>query len=682
MPETIPDENWFLYRPRTRSAKKRLSILEAIVISSDSEESEVDCARKHHVMKIVPKTEIVSDDSALEIVPRVIVTEDHFLKQEPIEADGSDKVHQPTASPEKVLSPVNTIAVEEMQPDLHCSNKNDSTLPSNGNILPSDLRDNDSYIQPVTDNNMDVDSTESIVDDVKQNVIETAPKKNMISDGSLLEEAAASLEIVTSKQAISTDSDAQANQHSPVEVLRVVTSLFADSQSGERVTEEISQNNVLTTDESFSQDKSYDNDSTNATFDDDPKQDVIVATGNRLISDISPFEGTAGSDVNSSVNKEIFEQQETVTGDCCVETHGPSISPVEVSTTSLLVEMENNFHLSCSRDNDSCSNVTDNSSQAKGNIFLSEDLSNESQESESVKYSCHDINSTEAATDVFYDSKENMWTEQNTSTEFLQTLHHTVTKTESPNLLIYGIGQMRQKDMLCECSSCSKGEYAITPDNDKADVLVEIVNQLKQKCLQFDLECESDFNDNSTVEFKNTSESPHEPSADTPQNSANDATHSDDCPAERLEWSSDQEDLIAEDMFVDDDGSKCGNFLKKECSDDSNHIGDNFNRISEAHNPNDAGSSNELSQKGRFHGQSKSDDELVTSGRYGQQVTNEAIGFMIVFSNSATARISAMDTNERMLRENVGTAPVVQVTLIRTRVGADKCLSYTPRLIF
>lgn len=63
-PATTPDcKEWFLYRPRTRSAKKKLLFSAPIVISSDSEGSDVECAHNSYVTQIVAKEEIISEQA-------------------------------------------------------------------------------------------------------------------------------------------------------------------------------------------------------------------------------------------------------------------------------------------------------------------------------------------------------------------------------------------------------------------------------------------------------------------------------------------------------------------------------------------------------------------------------------------------------------------------------------------
>ncbi len=126
-PQRTPDcKEWFLYRPRTRSAKKKLlSFSDTIVISSDSEGSDDEGSRHSHVTEIFTKKEIHS----VEVVEQVIVdsavsvTENsENLDEEQSAPETTVEVQQPDKSSDELR-----VQLIESQPQYDPISSDDST---------------------------------------------------------------------------------------------------------------------------------------------------------------------------------------------------------------------------------------------------------------------------------------------------------------------------------------------------------------------------------------------------------------------------------------------------------------------------------------------------------------------------------------------------------------------------
>lgn len=163
--QTTPDcKDWFLYRPRTRSAKKKILFSDTIVISSDSEGSDAECSYVSNVAETVTKQEITIDYPPLEeaVDPAVIANDSsEKLQTSACIQDG----HVLTRSPVKILSVISIDQLVENQ-------QNQITEKSNDNDLTEVANDGDGEtVEKLLsfECNSNADNSESVANDTTAN---------------------------------------------------------------------------------------------------------------------------------------------------------------------------------------------------------------------------------------------------------------------------------------------------------------------------------------------------------------------------------------------------------------------------------------------------------------------------------------------------------------------------------
>ncbi|KAG4072049.1 hypothetical protein HA402_015548 [Bradysia odoriphaga] len=678
--------------------------------SDSSETNERNESKQKAITGSSTEKDMISDIAPLEeaVVSHVIDTDNsELLEQQTIVTNSCVETLQPSASPSPVKLLLNT-SPSVQDPQSNCCNDNNSSEPVadyinsqpvadsiNQIINPADgLNNEDNCSEAVRDKSYD---TESIIDDESQLNI-AVMNEGTISDVATLEEAHVvtdNSELLAQQPIGAGECDkSQQPSVSPVEVLRAVkTSLLVEIRqdthsncfnvSAEPVTDDISQiissSGDLNNDDNCSQalkEEPYETRSTEAIVDDESKRDITTetATKEEKVLNVPLLEETVVSHVIITKITDVHEQKAIGT-DSSVVVDEPSLSPIKVSTGPLVEERQDSPS-SCSNDNDSSEAVTDDNSQAKQNIISCADLSNENDEA--AKDSIYNIGTTEPVIDSVCDSKENIiGTECNSNNGFRQNIEPNISENESPKLMVYGIKQTKQKTFLCECSTCSKCEKAI--GNDQAEMVQEMICKLRPKCLQFELDSESELNE-SMVQAVDGNRSSTPLIADSPQSSAEDASDLEDSTSVRLEWSSDHDELMI------DEGPEVGS--NPNDSDENMHSAEQKNDFLSCKGEHDEGlteiddskqnvvgtevsnavylSDDELLQKlsqqterkSNFDSRSLSDDDLVARGRYGQEVTNDAVNFLIILPNSGVPRMNSMD--ERKLSLNDVPVPVPQ----------------------
>ncbi|XP_037038507.1 uncharacterized protein LOC119076017 isoform X2 [Bradysia coprophila] len=642
------------------------------------------------------KKDLISDVPPLEeaVVSHMIDNDNsELLQQQTIRTNSCADTLQPSASPSPV-KPQPTSPLEQ-GPQSNCCNVNISSEPIADYISqitdPSDgLNNEDNCSEAASDKYY---NTEAIMDD------ESQQKEDMISDVSPLKEAHRVLVTDNSElleqQPIGTGGCDTSQQPSLSPVIRAIkTSLLVEmrkdtqsisfNDSAEPVTDVISQisnsSGDLNNDDNCSQalkEETYETRSTESIVDDESRRNIITetATKEQKALDVSLLEETLVSHVIVTKITDVLEQQGIGT-DSSVEVYEQSTSPIKVLSivsTGPLVEVRKDIHSSCSNDNDVSEPVTDGYSEAKPNIISCADLSNE--DDEAMKDNSYDIGSTEPVIDDLCDSKkETIGSECDSSYGFCQHIEPNTSGNESPELVVYGIVQTKRKDFVCECSTCSKLEYAIG----NAEMVQDRISKLRPKCLQFERESESELNESmvQAVEGKRLSTLFI---ADSSQSSMKDASGLEYSPSQRLEWSSDHDELIIDEgpddrsNPSDSDENMCNgeqdehknDFHKGEHDCDLTDISDSSQNtvgteISNAVYLSDDELIQKLGQqtqrKSNFESRSLSDDELIARGRCGKEVTNDAVNFLIILPDSGVPRMNSMD--EQILRANDAPVPV------------------------
>lgn len=705
---------------------------EMIVISSDSEGSEVECTRNPFVMDIVPKEEKISDASTLEeaATARGLGTENSdFLirkystesqEQQTNTTDGCVDAKQPTISPVKILKAVNASPLPKIRQDDHSDCSNDKNFSDS---ITDDTNQN--IISSVGLSNKDDHSDEDKAVDGSNFVTEIVMKDENISDVPPLEEASVSHVVAIDKTeflesgscdeiSVSSEKVLSAESTSPLAVMR--EDFHSDRKdSMEPIIISVDQNIDSTADSNNKddyieavKDEFYDTSSTVPMVDESKSNDITEITAEvESISDVSVTDEAAHSPVivnDIMESLESYEQHAPVT-DNCVKIHQLTISSLtqlSAVNSGPLEEVRQDLQSNCS--DDLTEPITDGgTSQATQKVVSCAELSNDDENSEAVENNSCDIESSEAVvncTDESMQIDSNETIEPNASSshdigsstavvngideamqiDSRENIESNAGINESPELRVYGIGQTSRKHILCECNAC-KNVTSIGSEKDTTELVAETVSKLKPKCLQFESECESD-SDDSIVPGK----TPCEPPADITQNAVNQDCDSEDSPAQRLEWSSDQEELVVDleranenrsntsdsDENINegehsDRGNRFNDCENDQNADDSTCIGDTNQNLddtemSNVHNSSDDDDDellNNSSQQNHYNGRSLSDDDIVTSGIYGQHVTNEAVNPPIIFPDSAVSRMNSMD--EGTLQANDVPVSVLQV---------------------
>lgn len=171
--QTTPDcKDWFLYRPRTRSAKKKIIFSDTIVISSDSEGSDVECSYVSKVAETVTKKEITIDCPPLEeaVVPAVIANDSsEKLQTSTCIQDG----HVLTTSPVKILNVISIDQMVENQQNQNSKKSNDNDLTEVANdgdgetkekLLSFECNSNADNSEPVANDSTANSATEVSID--------------------------------------------------------------------------------------------------------------------------------------------------------------------------------------------------------------------------------------------------------------------------------------------------------------------------------------------------------------------------------------------------------------------------------------------------------------------------------------------------------------------------------------